>query len=74
MTKLILTAIVTIGGFAFWLWRRYLSKDAEIARTKKRLLVIERSQQDALEIGDTMLFDSLDRERVRLCQEIGNLR
>lgn len=34
MTKLILTAVIVVGGGIFWVWRRYFSLKAE----KKRLL------------------------------------
>lgn len=73
MTKLILTAIVTCVGFAFWMWKRYGSKSAEIARKEKRIRKILDEQQDALENNDTILFNMLDRERLRLCQEVNDL-
>jgi len=72
--KLFLTALITIGGGIFWVWRRYFSRRAEIARKKKRINQLLAEQQDALENNDTILFDSLDRQRLRLCEEIRNLR
>lgn len=74
MTKLILTAIIVVGGGIFWVWKRYWSVSAEIRRKDERIGQILEEQQDALENNDTMLFDYLDRERLCLCQEIANLR
>lgn len=73
MTKLILSAIIMIVGAAFWLWKRYYSKSAEIARLKKRIRQIESEQQNALENNDMLLFDTLDTERLQLCEQVRRL-
>lgn len=41
MTKLILTAIVTVVGFVFWLWKRYFSLKAEKKRLLKKIRKLE---------------------------------
>ena len=74
MTKLILTAIVVVAGGIFWVWKRYGSESAVIARKKERLQEIEKEQQDATENGEMLLFDSLDSERLQLCEEIRRLK
>ncbi len=73
-TQLILGAIVTVAGFAFWLWKRYFSVSAEIAQLKKRIREIENEQQDALENNDVLVFNYLDDERLQLGEEIRRLR
>lgn len=73
MTEII-SAIVVVAGFAFWLWRRYGSVAAKIARLKKQIGKILEEQQDALEDGDMVRFNYLDNERLRLGNEIANLR
>lgn len=70
MTKLIITGIVTAIGFAFWLWRRYWSKSAEIARLEKEIARILEEQQDALENNDMLNFDYLDKRRRWLCEKV----
>lgn len=74
MTNLILTAIVVVGGLVFWVWRRYGSVAAKIASLKKQIGEILEEQQDALENGDSIRFDFLDKRRLRLHEEIANLR
>ena len=75
MTKLILSAITVVAGFAFWLWRRYWSKEAEITRLQKRLgEIISEEIPNALEHNDIVLFDVLDNERLRLCEKIRSVR
>lgn len=74
MTKLILTAIVVVVGAVFWVWKRYGSISAQIARLEKKIGKILEEQQDALEDGDSIRFNYLDNERLRLCNEVANLR
>lgn len=75
MTKLILSAITVVATFAFWLWRRYWSKGAEIARLQKRIgELISEELPNALEHNDTMLFDVFDDERLRLCEKVRRIR
>jgi len=74
MTKIIGSIIAVSLAFAFWLWRRYFSKSAEIARLEKRIGLILEGQKDALENNDMVCFDYLDTERLQLCKKIRHLR
>lgn len=74
MTKLILSAIIVVGGLVFWVWKRYGSVPAKIARLQKKIGKILEEQQDALEKGDSIRFSYLDAERLRLCEEIARIR
>lgn len=74
MTKLILTAIVVVVGAVFWVWRRYGSVSAKIARLRKQIGKVLEEQQDALEDGDMVRFEYLDKRRLQLCEEVANIR
>lgn len=74
MTKLILTALVVIGGGVFWVWKRYFSIPAKIRRKEERIAEIMEQEQDALENLDQIRFNALDLERLRLCEQIHRLR
>jgi hypothetical protein len=74
MTKLILTAIVVIGGLVFWLWKRYGSVAAQVSRLEKKIGDILEEQQDALEEGDSIRFSYLDAKRIELCEKIARIR
>lgn len=74
MTELIISAIVVVVGFIFYLWRRYGSVSAQVARLEKQIGKILLEQQDALEEGDSIRFSYLDDERLRLAEEINRIR
>jgi hypothetical protein len=74
MTKLILTAIVVVAGLILWVWKRYGSVKAQVARLEKKIGKILEEQQDALEEDDSIRFSYLDNERLRLCEEIARIR
>lgn len=74
MIKLILTAIVVVATGVFWVWRRYGSKSARIAKAEEKLAKTHREIHDALEDNDVVRYYYLSNKRVRLAQKINRLR